>query len=163
MAGLNLGAPENSAFSFGSALGNLVSTLASPSRLLAGGPSNNPFPLMSMLPTGTVGNIGRVPQTLTGDKRNMAGLRSGLRNDINRQLGTAGELVKYEEIQVEGIYAVPYENCFYRVVVLEKIASSKSLVGHSVNGVATAAAVDEDCPTLPSVLSSLRAISSLPP
>ncbi|EDS27063.1 ccr4-not transcription complex [Culex quinquefasciatus] len=73
MAGLNLGAPENSAFSFGSALGNLVSTLASPSRLLAGGPSNNPFPLMSMLPTGTVGNIGRVPQTLTGDKRNMAG------------------------------------------------------------------------------------------
>ncbi|KAL1375741.1 hypothetical protein pipiens_004597 [Culex pipiens pipiens] len=46
---------------------------------------------------------------------------SGLRNDINRQLGTAGEPVKYEEIQVEGIYAVPYENCFYRVVVLEKV------------------------------------------
>ncbi|EDS43752.1 hypothetical protein CpipJ_CPIJ016603 [Culex quinquefasciatus] len=93
----------------------------------------------------------------------VAQLRSGLRNDINRQLRTAGEPVKYEEIQVEGIYAVPYENCFYRVVVLEKIASSKSLVGHSVNGVATAAAVDEDCPTLPSVLTGLRAISSLPP
>ncbi|XP_062547047.1 CCR4-NOT transcription complex subunit 1 isoform X2 [Armigeres subalbatus] len=71
MAGLNLGGPGNSAFSFGSALGNLVSTPASPSRLLAG-PSNSPFPLMSMPPTAPVGNIGRLPQTPTGDKLAMA-------------------------------------------------------------------------------------------
>ncbi|XP_053697550.1 CCR4-NOT transcription complex subunit 1 [Sabethes cyaneus] len=67
MAGLNLGAPGNSAFSFGSALGNLVSTPASPSRLLAG-PSNSPFPLMTMPPSAPVGNIGRLPQAPTGDK-----------------------------------------------------------------------------------------------
>ncbi|EDS36335.1 ccr4-not transcription complex [Culex quinquefasciatus] len=78
MAGLNLEAPENSVFSFGSALGNLVSTPASPSRLLTGVPSNSPFPLMSMPPTGTVGNISRLPQTPTGDKRNMAAFSSGL-------------------------------------------------------------------------------------
>lgn len=70
MAGLNLGGPPNSAFSFGSALGNLVSTPASPSRLLAG-PSNSPYPLMSIPPTAPVGNIGRLPQTPTGDKLNM--------------------------------------------------------------------------------------------
>ncbi|XP_039452114.1 uncharacterized protein LOC120431025 [Culex pipiens pallens] len=30
------------------------------------------------------------------------------------------EPVMYEEIQVEGIYAAPYENCFYRAVLLKK-------------------------------------------
>ncbi|XP_055592408.1 CCR4-NOT transcription complex subunit 1 [Uranotaenia lowii] len=68
MAGLNLGGPGNSAFSFGSVLGNLVSTPASPSRILAGPSSNSPFPLMSMPPTAPVGNIGRLTQTPTGDK-----------------------------------------------------------------------------------------------
>ncbi|KAL1397947.1 hypothetical protein pipiens_009354 [Culex pipiens pipiens] len=51
-----------------------------------------------------------------------------LLNDINQQLGAAGEPVKYDEVQVEGIYAAPYENYFYRVVVLEKTVPSKGLL-----------------------------------
>lgn len=51
-----------------------------------------------------------------------------LLNNINQQLGTAGEPVKYEAIQVDDIFAAPYENWFYRVVVLEKTDPSKSLL-----------------------------------
>lgn len=46
-----------------------------------------------------------------------------LLNNINQQLGAAGEPVKYEQIQVDDIYAAPYESLFYRVVVLEKVRS----------------------------------------
>lgn len=51
-----------------------------------------------------------------------------LLNNINQQLGAAGEPVKYESIQADDIFAAPYENWFYRVVVLEKTDPSKSLL-----------------------------------
>ncbi|GAB0100187.1 CCR4-NOT transcription complex subunit 1 [Sergentomyia squamirostris] len=64
MAGLNLGGPGNGAFNFG-VLGNLMSTPASPSRLLTA-PSNSPFSLMPMQSTPQV-NMGRIQPTPTGD------------------------------------------------------------------------------------------------
>jgi CCR4-NOT transcription complex subunit 1 len=54
MGGLNLNAAaaaaiSNSNFNFGNMINNLVSTPASPSRLLSGaGQSNSPFPMMPM-------------------------------------------------------------------------------------------------------------------
>lgn len=61
IAGLNLGGP-NGAFNFGNVLNNLVSTPASPSRLM--NPAASPYPLNPMqmpAPPPTVGGIGRMP------------------------------------------------------------------------------------------------------
>ncbi|XP_055707339.1 CCR4-NOT transcription complex subunit 1 isoform X2 [Phlebotomus papatasi] len=69
MAGLNLGGPGNGAFNFG-VLGNLMSTPASPSRLLTA-PSNSPFSIMPMQTTPQV-NMARIQPTPTGDKITMA-------------------------------------------------------------------------------------------
>lgn len=77
LAGLNLSGPgaANGAFNFSaSSIGNLVSTPASPSRLLQG-QSNSPFQLpivpLSGLPLLPVNNLGRIAPTPTGDKMNV--------------------------------------------------------------------------------------------
>jgi CCR4-NOT transcription complex subunit 1 len=72
MAGLNLAGPAANAFNnYGNVLGNLVSTPASPSRLL-GGPSNSPFPLMSMQGVGGNANsLSRLAPTPINDKLSM--------------------------------------------------------------------------------------------
>lgn len=71
MAGLNLGAPANGSFNF-NMLGNLTSTPASPSRLIQG-QSNNLFPMGSLQNAPPpVNSVGRITQTPTGDKLNMA-------------------------------------------------------------------------------------------
>lgn len=68
MAGLNLGGPANAgAFTFNNVMNNIVSTPASPSRLLQA-PSNSPFPMMSLATAPPVNNLGRVPATPTGEK-----------------------------------------------------------------------------------------------
>ncbi|XP_055686768.1 CCR4-NOT transcription complex subunit 1 isoform X2 [Lutzomyia longipalpis] len=69
MAGLNLGGPGNGSFNF-NVLGNLMSTPASPSRLLSA-PSNSPFSIMPMQSTPQM-NITRIQPTPTGDKITMA-------------------------------------------------------------------------------------------
>lgn len=51
-----------------------------------------------------------------------------LLNNINQQLGAVGEPVRYEQIEIDDIFAAPFENWFYRVVVLEKTNPSKSLL-----------------------------------
>lgn len=76
MTGLNINAAavNNNPFNFGNVLNSLVSaTPASPSRLLSGaaggGPSNSPFPMMSMAAApSNFNNLGRIPATPTGDK-----------------------------------------------------------------------------------------------
>lgn len=72
IAALNLGAPANGgAFNFGNVLGSLVSTPASPSRLLQT-QSNSPFPIMSLPAAPPVNNLARIAQTPTGgDKLTM--------------------------------------------------------------------------------------------
>lgn len=78
MGALNLNATTNNAFNFGNVLNNLVSTPASPSRLLAGvgGPSNSsnsPFAMMPTTPQNlNLGNLGRIVPTpaAPGDKLN---------------------------------------------------------------------------------------------
>lgn len=70
MSGLGLGAGQaSSAFNFSNVLGSLVSTPASPSRLLQG-QSNSPFqiPIVSLAGMPPTNNLGRVAQTPTGDK-----------------------------------------------------------------------------------------------
>lgn len=57
LASLSLGGPSGSAFSLPGALGPLVSTTpGSPSRIMAPGPSNSPFPLMPVQHAGPVGS-----------------------------------------------------------------------------------------------------------
>lgn len=74
MAGLNLAGPGSS-FNFGNTMNSLVTTPASPSRLLAG-PSNSPFPLMTIPPTASMANVNRLSQAqanLNNDKLNLTG------------------------------------------------------------------------------------------
>lgn len=73
LAGLNLSGPANGAFNFSTSLiGNLVSTPASPSRLLQG-QSNSPFqlPIVPLSGLPPVNNLGRIAPTPTGDKMNV--------------------------------------------------------------------------------------------
>lgn len=51
-----------------------------------------------------------------------------LLRDINGQINPQGTPVKYEDVQVDDIYAAPYEGLYYRVVILEKVDPAKSLV-----------------------------------
>ncbi|XP_058453750.1 uncharacterized protein LOC131431855 [Malaya genurostris] len=52
-----------------------------------------------------------------------------LLRDIQSQLVRNGEPIKYEQIEVNDIFAAPYEcDYYYRVIVLEKVNSAKSLV-----------------------------------
>lgn len=55
LANLNLGGPTNSAFNLQGGLGPLVASPGSPSRILNPGPSNSPYPVMSMQHQGPVG------------------------------------------------------------------------------------------------------------
>lgn len=90
MAGLNLGGP-NSGFNFGNVIGNLVSTPASPSRLIQA-PSNSPFTMMSMQAAAAaappnVNSLGaRIqPTPPTADKIHMPATPSVI-TDFNQQL-----------------------------------------------------------------------------
>lgn len=51
-----------------------------------------------------------------------------LLRDINGQINPKGDPIKYEDVQIDDIYAAPYEGFYYRVVVLKKVDASKSLV-----------------------------------
>lgn len=56
LANMNLGAPSNTAFNLPASLGPLVSsTSGSPPRLVGPGPSNSPFPILSLQHSGAVG------------------------------------------------------------------------------------------------------------
>lgn len=73
LASLNLSGPANGAFNFGTSLiNNLVSTPASPSRLLQG-QSNSPFqlPIVPLSGLPPVTNLGRIAATPTNDKMNV--------------------------------------------------------------------------------------------
>lgn len=73
LGSLNLSGPANGAFNFSTSLiGNLVSTPASPSRLLQG-QSNSPFqlPIVPLSGLPPVNNLGRIAPTPTGDKMNV--------------------------------------------------------------------------------------------
>lgn len=73
LASLNLSGPSNGGFNFG--MGSLVSTPASPSRLLQQAQSNSPYPQMPMMsmagmpPTNAMNRVGATPTG--GDKLNM--------------------------------------------------------------------------------------------
>ncbi|XP_062705567.1 uncharacterized protein LOC109432555 isoform X2 [Aedes albopictus] len=51
-----------------------------------------------------------------------------LLRDINGQINPKGDPIKYDDVQVDDIYAAPYEGLYYRVVILEKVDEAKSLV-----------------------------------
>ncbi|XP_065083783.1 uncharacterized protein LOC135705858 [Ochlerotatus camptorhynchus] len=51
-----------------------------------------------------------------------------LLRDINGQVNPEGKSIRYDDILVDDIYTAPYEGFYYRVVILEKIDSVKSLV-----------------------------------
>ncbi|XP_044732731.1 CCR4-NOT transcription complex subunit 1 isoform X2 [Chrysoperla carnea] len=72
LATLSIGGPSGSAFSLPGALGPLVSTPGSPSRIMAPGPSNSPFPLMPLQHTGPVGSGASLVSGVGGSLGRMA-------------------------------------------------------------------------------------------
>lgn len=51
-----------------------------------------------------------------------------LLRDIHGQLNTNSESPKYDQIEIDEIYAAPFEEVYYRVVVLGKVDAAKSLI-----------------------------------
>lgn len=51
-----------------------------------------------------------------------------LLRDINGQINPKEDSIKYDSVQVEDIYAAPYEGLYYRVMILEKVDAAKCLV-----------------------------------